>query len=54
MLSPFLIYPSKIPNKPTPIPRSGLPLYWDIELSQDLGPLLPLMTDYDILSNIYS
>jgi hypothetical protein len=38
MLSPFLISPLKIPyplpllsNPPTPIPGSGIPLYWGIE-----------------------
>ena len=54
MLSPFLVSPPKnsipspialFPNLPTPIPSPSLPLYWGIEPSQDLGPLLPLMTD---------
>ena len=54
MLSHFLISPLKIPypspqhllpNPPTPIPGPGIPLYWGIEPSQDLGPLLSLMTD---------
>jgi hypothetical protein len=38
-LLPLLPYP------PTPIPGPGIPLYWGIEPSQDLGPLLPLMID---------
>jgi hypothetical protein len=49
---PFPSFPSEnplspppVPNLPTPIPGPGIPLYWDIEPSQDLGPLLPLMTD---------
>jgi hypothetical protein len=34
-----------LPNPATPIPSPGIPLYWCIEPSQDLGPLLPLMTE---------
>jgi hypothetical protein len=54
MLSPFLVSPPKIPylfplpllpNPPTSTPGPGIPLYWGIEPSQDLGPLLPLITD---------
>jgi hypothetical protein len=42
---PFI--PSSLPlhtKPPIPTPASW-PLHWVIELSQDLGPLLPLMTD---------
>jgi hypothetical protein len=51
---PFLVSPPKIPyplpvpllpNPPTPIPGPVIPLYWGIVPSQDLGPLLPLITD---------
>ena len=52
---PFPSFPSKnplssspiplLPNPPTSILGAGIPLYWGIEPSQDLGPLLPLMTD---------
>jgi hypothetical protein len=54
MLSPFPVSPPKTPlpsplplltNPPTPIPSPGIPLYWGIEPSQDLGPLLAVMTD---------
>ena len=54
MLSSFLVSPQKIlsspplpllPNPLTPIPGPGIPLNWDIEPSQDVGPLFPLMTD---------
>ena len=34
-----------LPNPPTPIPGTGSPLHWGIEPLQDLGPLLPLMTN---------
>jgi hypothetical protein len=34
-----------LPNPPTPIPGPGTLLYWGIDPSQDLEPLLPLMTD---------
>jgi hypothetical protein len=47
MLSPFLVSPPKIPyplplypNPSTPISGPGIPLYWNIEPSQDPGPLL--------------
>ena len=55
MLSSFLVSAPKnplstppsalLPNPPTPIPSPGIPLYWGIEPSQDLGLLLPLMTN---------
>ena len=64
MLSSFLVSPLKIPYpfpsfpcSPTHLlllPGPGIPLYWGIEPSQDLGPLLPLMTDQAILCYIYS
>ena len=61
MLSHSLVSPPKIhyplpllPNLPTPIPGPGIPLYWDIEPSQDQGPHLPLMTDQAILCYICS
>ena len=60
-LSQFLLQNSPLPlplhlppNPPTPIPGPDIPLYWDIEPSQDLGPLLPLMTDKAILCSICS
>jgi hypothetical protein len=34
-----------LPNPPTPIPGPAIPLYWSIDPSQDVGPLLPLMTN---------
>jgi hypothetical protein len=37
--------PPPAPNTPIPIPSPGSPLYWSIEPSQNLGPLLLLMTD---------
>jgi hypothetical protein len=37
--------PPLLPNPPSPIPGPGIPLYRSIESSQDLGPVLPLMTD---------
>jgi hypothetical protein len=51
MLSPFLVSPQKtssffpyrlplLPNPPTSIPGVSIPLYWGLEPSQDLGPLL--------------
>jgi hypothetical protein len=45
---PFPRFPSEnslFPNPPTPIPGPGIPLYRGIEPSQDLGFLLPLMTN---------
>jgi hypothetical protein len=52
MLSPFLVFPLKIPsplpldpNLPTPIAGHGIPLYWGIEPSLDLGPYLLSMMD---------
>ena len=54
MLPPFLVSPLKtpipsplplLPNLPTPIPDPGIPLHWGIELSQDQGPFLPLMSN---------
>jgi hypothetical protein len=53
-LSWFLLWKWKPPiSSPSPclpthsllFPGPGIPLYWGIELSQDQGPLLPLMTD---------
>ena len=37
---------------PLPLPCPGIPLHWDIEPSQDQGPLLPLMPDKAILCYI--
>jgi hypothetical protein len=56
MLFPFLVSPPKIPNPLPPPPgpqpthshflaQAFIPLYWDIEPSQDQGPLLSMMTD---------
>jgi hypothetical protein len=49
---PFLVFPSENPLFPLPSfcsPTHSLllpgPTYWDIEPSQDEGPLLPLMTN---------
>jgi hypothetical protein len=39
--SPFPL----LPNTPTPIPNPGLPLYWGIGPSQNMRPLLPLITN---------
>jgi hypothetical protein len=42
------LYPSLSscsPTHPLPLPGPGISLYWGIEPSQDLGPLLPLMTE---------
>jgi hypothetical protein len=33
------------PTHPLLLPGAGIRLYWDIEPSQDQGPLLPLMTN---------
>ena len=64
MFSPFLVSPLKITYAPHPslcslthpllLPSPGIPLYWGIKLSQDQGPLLPLMTDSAILCYICS
>jgi hypothetical protein len=52
---PFPSFPSEnplyspAPPAPQPmqslLPGPGIPLYWGIEPSQDLGPLLPVMAD---------
>jgi hypothetical protein len=51
---PFLVSLLKTPyhlslpvltNTPFTIPGPGIPLYWDIELSQDQGPVLPLVNN---------
>jgi hypothetical protein len=62
MLSPFLVFPQKIPypfppspcspTQPLPLPCPGIPLPWDIKPSQDQEPLLPLMTYMAILCYI--
>jgi hypothetical protein len=64
MLSPFLVSPPKAPyptppypcspTYPLPLPYLGIPLQWDIEPSQDQGPLLPLMSNKAILCYICS
>jgi hypothetical protein len=41
------------PTHPFLLPCSDIPLHWGIELSQDQGPLLPLMTNKAILCYIY-
>jgi hypothetical protein len=33
------------PIHPLLLPHPGIPLHWDIEPSQDSGPLLPLISD---------
>ena len=52
--SPLLSPLPLIPNLPNPIPSPGIPLYWGIEPSQELGPYLPLTTNQAILIYIYS
>ena len=44
--SPSLyFYEGAYPTYPLPPHHPGIPLHWDIEPSQDQGPLLPLMTN---------
>jgi hypothetical protein len=63
MLFPFLVFPEKLlsrvsppphplTNRPTPASCLGIPLHWGIELSQDQGPLLPLMSNKGIFCYI--
>ena len=66
MLSPFLVLPPTfshlLPASPLPLLTNPLTLasstwhslHWGIELSQDQGPLLPLMTYKAILCYICS
>ena len=42
------------PTHPLPLPSSGVPLHSGIKLSQDQGPVLPLMTNKAILCCICS
>jgi hypothetical protein len=43
---PYPLHPSPFsPTHPLPFPGPGITLYWGIELSQDQGSLLPLMTN---------
>jgi hypothetical protein len=54
--TPYYIFYDGVPppTQGIPSPHSGIPLHWDIEPSQDQGPLLPLMTDKAILCYICS
>ena len=61
MLFPFLVLPKSplsplpspcSPTNPLPLLSPGGPLHWDIEPSQDQGPLLLLMTNKAILCYI--
>ena len=65
MLSPFLVLsletPSLLPSccfyegaYILPPPHPGIPLHWGMKLSQDQGPLLPLMSNKSILCYICS
>ena len=51
---PYPLPPALLPKPPTPIPGPGIPLYWGIDPSHDLGPLHSLMANYAILSYICS
>jgi hypothetical protein len=41
-----------LPTHPLSSPHPGIPLHWGIKLSQDQGPLLPLMPDKAIFCYI--